>query len=272
MADLQRIPDSDVLYRVWESPHQRAVLLLIHGLGAYSGRWHFLGDYFKTRHITSYALELKGFGATDGPRGHIDSFRIYDRDIARLMSKIRNDNHLLPVFLYGESMGGFMALNYAAKNPINLSGLIVSSPVFRSILPFSLSRYMRCFTSLLFKPTQSIDLPFTTDMCTSDPEVRKSMDADPLELRTASAKLLINILKEQSRAGNSAKHIQLPVLFLTAGHDQFGDNLATRRIFDKIKGRDKTYLFYPDMLHVLHVEREREQVFKDVEAWLEDRI
>jgi len=272
MPDLLRIPDSDVLYRCWESQNPGAILLLVHRLGAHAGRWRYLGDYFQAHQITAYALELKGFGATSGPRGHIDSFRTYDQDIARLRDFIRGRHPRLPLFLYGESMGGVISLNFAARTPEGLSGMILSSPVFMSRLKFPITSYIACFASLPVNPAQTIHLPFSSAMCTRDPSAIRTMDSDPLELRTASAKLLVGILMEQMRCRKSARRISLPTLFLTAGLDQFGDNRTTHRVYEKIAGQDKTYLFYPDMLHVLHVEAERNQVFQDVEDWLKKRI
>lgn len=272
MADLLTIPDTDVLYRCWEATPAKAVFLLVHGLGAYSGRWRYLADYFQPRRISAYALDLKGFGATAGPRGHIDSFRQYDLDIARLLRWVRSRHPGLPVFLYGESMGGVIAFNYAVRQADGLAGVILSSPVLKSTLVFPLADYLKVFFSLPFNPRQSIALPFDTAMCTSDPAVRQTMDADPLELRTASAKLLINILLEQGRVLRSLGRLQLPTLVLTAGQDRFGDNQTTRRAFERLGSKDKTHLSYPELLHVLHAERERERVFQDVEAWVLKRV
>ncbi|MEW6515751.1 MAG: lysophospholipase [candidate division FCPU426 bacterium] len=272
MADLLTLTDTDILYRCWESAQPRAVLLLVHGLGAHAGRWQYLADYFQPRQTTIYAPDLKGFGATPGPRGHIDSFRQYDRDLALLLRRIKSRHPSLPVFLYGESMGGVIAVNFAAGQPQGLAGLILSSPVFVSTLSFPLADYLKVFSSLVFNPRRTISLPFNTAMCTSDPAVRQTMDADPLELRVASAKLLVNILLEQTRVLRSARQLQLPTLFLTAGQDQFGDNRAVRKVFERMPLRDKTFLAYPDMLHVLHAERERERVFKDVETWFAQRM
>ena len=77
-----------IMYRLWEHPDPEAVLLLVHGLGAHSGRWDPLSEYFLKNNISSYALELKGFGSTEGPRGHIDTFATYFNDINRFYERL----------------------------------------------------------------------------------------------------------------------------------------------------------------------------------------
>jgi alpha-beta hydrolase superfamily lysophospholipase len=34
--------ENDIMYRRWNVPSSKAVLLLVHGLGAHSARWDFL--------------------------------------------------------------------------------------------------------------------------------------------------------------------------------------------------------------------------------------
>lgn len=268
MAELLTVPNTDVLYRSWESTQPRAVLLLVHGLGAHAGRWRYLADHFQPRRFSIYALDLKGFGATAGPRGYVDSFRRYEQDILHLLRWIRSCHPGLPVFLYGESMGGVIAFNFATGLAEGLAGLILSSPVLKSTLAFPFLDYLKVFLSLPFDPTRSIPLPFDSAMCTSDAAVKQAMDADPLELHTASAGLLFNILLEQGRVFRSLQRLRVPTMILMAGLDQFGDNRTVRRAFERLTIEDKTLLFYPDMLHVLHAERGRERVFQDIEAWV----
>ena len=67
---------------------------MVHGLGAHTGRWEFLGDFFQKNNISSYGLELKGFGQTRGERGHIDSLDTYFRDIRSLYDIIKRKTRI----------------------------------------------------------------------------------------------------------------------------------------------------------------------------------
>ncbi len=138
---------TDVLYRKWAgapaaSPagsSPRAVFLLVHGLGAHSARWEFLAGTLALEGYASYGIELRGFGRTpDRPRGHVDSFRIWDHDILALRDIIGKDHPGRKVFLLGESMGGLIAFNLACRHPEAFAGQVLIAPAFKSALKFPL--------------------------------------------------------------------------------------------------------------------------------------
>jgi alpha-beta hydrolase superfamily lysophospholipase len=272
MHPLINLADSSILYRCWECKSPQAILLLVHGLGAQTERWDDLGSFFASRKITSYGIELQGFGATPPPRGHIDSFRIYDQDVQRLLAHIQQTHPGLPVFLVGESMGGIIAFNLMAGHSGLFNGMILICPVFKSLLRFSLGTYLTVFTSLLLNPQKTITLPFSSAMCTRDVACQKKLDTNPHELRVASAGLLVGILLEQLRAGRLVRGLRDPALFLHAGVDGFGDVRASRAIFNRIPGADKTLNFYPEMHHALHIDLGKEVVFQDMHTWIQKRM
>ena len=115
----------------------KAVFPLVHGLGAHSARWNFLAGHFAERGFASYAVELRGFGRTpERPRGHIDSFRVWDRDILELRDIIGKDFPGRKVFLLGESMGGLLAFNLACLHPARFAGQALIAPSFKNGMKF----------------------------------------------------------------------------------------------------------------------------------------
>ena len=87
----------------------------MHGLGGYSERWKALAEFFYKRNISSYALELKGFGETSDLKGHIDSFDIYLNDIKSLQRIVAKENPEKKIFLLGESLGGLLSFLLVIK-------------------------------------------------------------------------------------------------------------------------------------------------------------
>jgi alpha-beta hydrolase superfamily lysophospholipase len=264
---------SDIYYRKWPAADPKAALLLVHGLGAHSARWNFLADYFKARGIASYALELKGFGATpERPRGHIDSFNIYYADILKLHDIIKKGNPGRKVFLLGESLGGLIVFLTACQYPDKFAGQILISPAFQNGMKFKASAYLTLISQLFINPRKTVEMPFTSAMCTRDIAYQKVMDNNPDEVRVASLKLLINTLFAQMAALKLAKTLQVPSLFLIAGKDYLVNENAARQLFDKLKLGDKTKIEYPEMLHALSIELGREKVFADILNWLARRL
>lgn len=264
---------SDILYRQWEVTDPKAVLLLVHGMGAHSARWNFLADYFKAKGFACYAIELKGYGATpDRPRGHIDSFNIYYRDILKLNDIIKKDSPGRPVFLLAESMGGLIAFMMACQYPDKFAGQILISPAFQNGMKFQLSAYLTLISQIFVNPKKTVDMPFTSAMCTRDLDYQKVMDNNPDESRVASLKMLINILFAQMAALKLAKTLQVPSLFLIAGKDYLVNEKAGRQLFKNLQLKDKTLIEYPEMLHALSIDLGREKVFADIFNWLSKRV
>jgi alpha-beta hydrolase superfamily lysophospholipase len=268
---------TDFLYRRWEAApfasSPKAVFLLVHGLGAHTARWDFLASQLADRGYASYALELRGFGRTpERPRGHVTSFRIWDRDILALRDVIGRDLPGRKVFLLGESMGGLIAFNLAGLNPGKFSGLVLVAPAFKNGMKFPLSAYLKLALLLPFRPKLMVRVPFSSGMVTRDPSYLEVMEANPDEIRVASLKLLAAFLPEQSRAGRRAGGLSVPTLFLIPGVDLLVDERAGRKVFGKIALADKTLIEYPDMLHALSIDMGREKVFRDILDWTDSRV
>jgi alpha-beta hydrolase superfamily lysophospholipase len=188
MSELQ---GTDFLFRRWDAPSPKAAVLLVHGLGAHTARWEFLAGHLAAKGYAPYALELRGFGRTsERPRGHVDSFRVWDRDILALRDTIGRDLPGRKVFLLGESLGSLMAFNLAARTPGPFAGAVLISPSFGNGMKFPLSSYLKLATHYPFQPKATVPVPFTSAMCTRDEAYASVMDANPDELREASLKLL----------------------------------------------------------------------------------
>ncbi|MBU0895326.1 MAG: lysophospholipase [Candidatus Omnitrophica bacterium] len=262
----------NILYRQWGSSSPRAVMLLVHGLGGHSNNWEFVADFLVKHDISSYSIELKGFGNTEGLKGHIDSLNVYIKDVRRLYSIIKREHRKLPVFIAGESMGGLIGFLTVIKKPSLFRGLICMSPGFASGLKFSFMEYVRMISARFYNPRKQFIMPFTSDMCTRDPECKKIIDNDKLEHRLATPKLLESILLGQL-SSNMLKHkVKTDTLFLLAGSDTFVNSGASRKIFKGMKFKHKEMIEYPEMRHSLTMELDREKVFADLLKWLNKRI
>lgn len=269
---MKKCEKRNILYRQWGTSSPRAVVLMVHGLGGHSNNWEYVADFLTKHSITSYSIELKGFGNTEGVKGHIDSLNVYIKDVRRLYSIIKREHRRLPVFIAGESMGGLISFLTVIKKPRLFRGLICVSPGFASSLKFSLGDYIRMVSARFYNAKKQFIMPFDSDMCTRDPECKKVIDNDKLEHRFATPKLLQSILLGQLSSRILKHKVRTDTLFMLSGADTFVDPDASRKIFNGIKFEHKKMIVYPEMRHALTVELGREKVFDDLLNWLEKRI
>lgn len=247
-------------------------MLMVHGLGGHSNNWEFVAKFLMEHNITSYSIELKGFGNTEGVKGHITSLNVYIKDIRRLYSIIRREHKRIPVFIAGESMGGLTGFLTVIRKPRLFRGLVCISPGFASSLKFSPMEYFKMITARLYNQKKQFLMPFTNEMCTQDPECKKIMDNDKLEHKFATPRLLQSILLAQLSSVLSKHKIKTDTLFLLAGDDTFVSSDASKKIFKGIKFEHKEMIEYPGMRHSLTMELGREKVFADLLKWLNKRI
>ncbi|RKY42516.1 MAG: hypothetical protein DRP85_02570 [Candidatus Makaraimicrobium thalassicum] len=271
MGSLVTDSSAGIIYRQWTVPFPRAVLLLVHGLGAHTGRWGPLSGFFLSNRISSYAVALRGFGEAGGVKGHIDSFDVYFKDIRSLYEVAGKENPGVKIFLLGESMGALLCFVMACLAPDLAAGLICISPAFRNGLKFAAIDYLKMFLPLLYDPQKRFEMPFDAAMCTRDINMREKMDADAREHRLASSKLLFEIAAAQVRATFIKNRLKTGVLFLLPGRDKLVDPGASRKIFAGIGSGDKELIEYPDMYHALSIGLGREKVFNDILGWINKR-
>ncbi len=273
IPQMNQLPNSHIQYREWRTTTPPAAgLILIHGLGAHSARWDFLGQYFLKNQVASWAIELSGFGETPGVRGDIQAFEHYYSDILVLHAAVRKQFPSLPLFLVGESMGGLIAVRLMERHPQSWQGLIAISPAFENAMRFGLADYLTIVTMLWVRPQTQIRVPFTAAMCTRDQAYQQIMENSPWELRTASVRLLVLILKEQFLAKINLTKMTRPALFQLAGKDYLVQPAGGVKAFQHLGSPDKKLIHYPDMHHALSIDLDRETVFRDAYAWLKERI
>ena len=271
-GNMKKCVKRDIFYREWKCQDPEFVLLLVHGLGGHSNNWEYMAEFFRKNNITSYGIELKGFGATETLKGHVDSLDTYLKDVRRLHYIIKKKHKGKKIFIAGESMGGLIAFMIAIKKPKLFSGTVCISPGFASLLQFSISEYVKMSLAWLYNPKKQFTMPFNSEMCTRDLDCRKQMDADPLEHRLATPNLLLNILLGQAYSKALKHKVKTSTLFLLAENDTFVCPKAGRKVFEGMKAKDKTLIQYPEMSHSLASELGREKVFSDTLGWLKKRI
>lgn len=274
---MKELQGTDLLYRRWDAgplpASPKAVFVLVHGLGAHSARWDFLAGYLAGQGYASYAIELRGFGRTpERPRGHVDSFETWFRDILALSGIAGRDFPGKKVFLLGESMGGLIAYDLAGRHPDRFAGVVLIAPAFKNGLKFPPSVYLKVALVRPFCPKHLVAAPFTSEMATRDPDYAAVMNANPDEVRVVSLGILSGFLPLQARAGRLARSYAVPSLFLIPGVDHLVDEKGSRKIFRKIALADKTLIEYPEMFHAIAIDLGREKAFEDIVAWASPRV
>ncbi|HZM36227.1 MAG TPA: alpha/beta fold hydrolase [Burkholderiales bacterium] len=118
-------PDLEVIYRPAARKTSQPPIVLVHG--AWHGAWCWEGnflDYFPENGWDTYALSLRGHGASEGrSRLRWISIAEYVEDLASVVSSLER----API-LIGHSMGGFVVQKYLEKHRVAGAVLLASVP------------------------------------------------------------------------------------------------------------------------------------------------
>ncbi len=134
LAGIKMLTASDgvrLAYRCYAPDSPRSVLLFFHGGGAHSGAgYQYLGKGLQTRFDTVvYTPDIRGHGASGGPRGDAPNPEQVWDDMATFIKHIRDEFPHLPLFLGGHSSGAGLTLNYAGQPEHNqVDGYVFLSP------------------------------------------------------------------------------------------------------------------------------------------------
>ena len=114
------------------------VVVLIHGIGEYAGRYERVANYFKEEKIAIVSMDLRGHGKTKGVRGHCAPRINVLSDIDCLINYAKELYKDIPVIVYGHSMGGGLVCDYKARGNENgnVNGYIISAPWLKLVKSF----------------------------------------------------------------------------------------------------------------------------------------
>src|SRR5262249_39593619 len=121
-------------------------------------------------------------------------------------------------------------------------------------------------------PTRLFPIPLNDPtLFTGNPERQKFISDDPLALREATARFLVESIKFDVYLNRAPGHVTVPVLLMLAGQDRIIDNAATRDYVGRFSSRAVTVTEYPDAHHTLEFEPDPEPMFKDWTEWILQR-
>jgi acylglycerol lipase len=248
-----------------------AVICLLHGLGEHSGRFDHLARFLLLSGYAVISFDLRGHGKSEGIRGHFPSIDAVMHDIDALIITARKRYPSVPVFLYGHSLGGILALHYVLRFKPELAGVVVSSPGLRTSLENQKAKI--ALARLLVKIAPSMTLPTGLDArsLSRDARVVRNYIQDPLVHDRASSAFAVTVLQAIKWTYQHASEFQLPLLLMHGTADRLAFCQGSQEFAAYVQG-DLTLKLWDSFFHELHNEPENGEVFAYILQWLEKHL
>jgi alpha-beta hydrolase superfamily lysophospholipase len=289
------------VYR-WGTPDgipAKAVVQIEHGAAEHALRYERVARVLNQAGYLVYADDHRGHWKTAGTMDNAgicgsDGWDWMVRDAKQLTGIIKENHPGLPVFLFGHSMGSFMAQQYIQNWGAELAGVILSgstglSLVDASIVPMAeqaaqgeaANQPSELFAGLFASvnaPFEPVKTPFDW-LSRDEAEVQKYID-DPWSGYLFTNGMTYEFIKGMVNLFDPANEARipkdLPVFVISGEMDPVGANDGVMALVNRYKDdlglADISYRIYPGARHEILNEINREEVHADILNWLNNRI
>lgn len=277
----------------------KAVVQIEHGAAEHALRYERVARVLNQAGYIIYADDHRGHWKTAGTMDKAgicgpDGWDWMVKDAKQLTDIIKENHPGLPVFLFGHSMGSFMAQQYIQNWGEELSGVILSgstgiSMVDAAVVPMAeqaaqgeaANQPSELFAGLFASvnaPFEPVKTPFDW-LSRDEVEVQKYID-DPWSgfmftngMTYEFIKGMVNLFEPANEARIPKN---LPVFVISGEMDPVGANEGVMALVNRYKDvlglADVSYRIYPGARHEILNETNREEVHADILAWLDERV
>lgn len=263
--------DGDAIFtRRWPPPGRlEGSVVVLHGIGEHSGRYQHVAERLAAGGYAVRAMDFRGHGRSPGRRGDLRFAPTLD-DIAAVIAAERR-LHRRPVFLYGHSLGGFLALLYTLVRTPALAGVIVTGPALQTALHEQRAKVAAA--RLLGRLVPGLSMPSGLDdtLLSRDPDVLAAYRSDPLVHRRASLGFAFDAVTAVEQVKASAGRFPLPLLIVHGGDDRIAFLHGSQEFAAGHVG-DCTLRVYDGVFHSVEHEPEHGMIIDDVLAWMGERV
>jgi alpha-beta hydrolase superfamily lysophospholipase len=283
-----------------EGVRRKAIVHIAHGMAEHSARYARLAEALTAAGYAVYADDHRGHGKTagadelgwQGPNG----FRRSVQDIEQMLVFEKAENPGLPAVLFGHSMGSYFVQAFLIEAGSSIKAAVLSGTGGKPNLLAAAGRLVarierarlgprgksKLLTALSFDEFNKAFRPNRTAfdwLSRDDAEVDKYV-ADPRCGFPVTTQLWVDLLDGLGHISSPAAQAriprELPVYVFSGSEDMVGEKTKSVQQLLDAYGRagltDVTHKFYPGARHEALNETNREEVTRDLLAWLDARV
>lgn len=283
-------------YRLWLPQEQpRAVIQLVHGMAEHIDRYDETARALSGNGFAVVGHTHLGHGPTAQMKGYFaekDGWQHLIEDVHLLRQRTQQQFPGVPYLLLGHSMGSFVVRCYIMRYADGLSGAILSGtgffPKAVALAGLTVARLVcllggekkpsKLINSIAFGGSNKLFQPARTehDWLTRDEAIVDDYEADPccgfIFTGGAYRDFFSGLNRLTSVRGVPAS---LPVLLFSGEKDPVGSGDGVNKVAQQLRTsgvRQVDVKLYPDARHEMFNELNRQEVWQDVAAWVNQQL
>ncbi|MGE5178977.1 MAG: lysophospholipase [Bacteroidota bacterium] len=253
----------------WEVARPRGRIGIIHGLGDHAARYTHVAEELARCGFAVEALDLPGHGKSTGPRGHVQHWDDYRAAVEAWMERSRSLPGSEARAILGQSMGAFVALDWALGHPGDVRALVLCGAPFEVVLRPSMIKVKAAQLAARLWPRFSQGNTILPSMLSRDAEIVRAHSLDPLVHYRISARLFFEFQRMRAELVRRAPELPVDTLIIHGGADPISSVVGAQRWAARAPEGRVTCRLYPGLLHEVLNELERVEVMRDVMGWLD---
>lgn len=222
-------------YRSWPAPGATVTFAVVHGLGEHSGRYAGFAEGMARHGMSTYALDLRGHGNSEGQRGHVDSWGQWTDDVKAFVTHVESavSGEVIPL---GHSFGGAALLStvLAGRLP-DSKRFVLSSPALKLRLKAPGWKAALAPVASRVVPRLAMDNEVDPATVSRIPEVVEAYRNDPLVHRRISSRMYTEWQNATLDIFARAAQIRVPFLILAGTADPLIDPEGSRSLHEKAR-------------------------------------
>lgn len=264
-ADGQRLP-----VKAFRAQKPDAILIGTHGMNDYSNAFSLPGPWFAANGISLYAYDQRGFGGSPTP-GVWPADGILARDLRDFVYLVAQEHPFVPIYLLGDSMGGAVVmttLDGTTPNPVK--GAILVAPAVWGWSNLNVLYKTTLWLSAHVWPSKLLTGERLDVWPSDNIEMLRDLGRDPKVIKKTRIDAIYGLVTLMDGAFAAADRLELPVLMLYGAKDEV---IPGKAIDQTLKQMDCSTRFvrYPNGYHMLLRDNQREVVWQDILAWIDDK-
>lgn len=260
-----------IVGKYWPVDKPKAAIHIVHGMGEHIQRYEPVAQFYNRAGIAVLGHDHRGHGLSGGKKGHIPAYDTLLDEVGELLAQGEALFPGVPRFLFGQSLGGNVVLNYCLRRRPNISGAIASSPWIQlAFRPDAISVAAGKLLKNLY-PTFTQSTKLNADHLSTDPEVATAYTADPLVHDRITAAMGTEMLNAADYLNEYTGSFPLPLLLMHGSGDQIVSFDASRQFAKRVRG-PVTFTPWDKLYHELHNEIRRDEVLNTSLQWVQDQL